>query len=321
MIRSIIGMTQRVSSLQDAGRFPGWIRDRITASPLLPSEQPIKRKTNMETSLDDPSLHDHGAARKVRALFLSDIHLGSRSCRAGELLEFLKTYDAANIFLLGDIVDFWAMSRSLYWPQSHNTVVQKILKKARHGVRIHLIPGNHDEALRDYVGSSFGDIELLRDHVYTAADGRRYALIHGDEYDQVTTCHRWVSVLGDFSYTVLVHLNRALSLIRRKIGASGHWSLADYAKRNVLQAVSFISDFENAVVRNIRKRGLDGVICGHIHTPVVRRIKGVTYMNCGDWVDSCTAIVEHYDGRMELVRWTGKIAPVTTEPLQAEPVA
>jgi UDP-2,3-diacylglucosamine pyrophosphatase LpxH len=267
----------------------------------------------MDTGFDDPALHDPTSPRKVRSLFLSDIHLGSRACRADELLDFLKAYDATNIFLLGDIVDFWAMSRSLYWPQQHNTVVQKILKKARHNVRVHLIPGNHDEALREYVGSSFGDITLLRDHVYTAADGRRYALLHGDEYDQVTTCHRWVSVLGDFSYTVLVHLNRVLSLIRRKVGVSGHWSLADYAKRNVLQAVSFISDFENAVVRDVKRRGLDGVICGHIHTPIVRKINGLTYMNCGDWVDSCTAIVEHYDGRMELVRWTGAVSPVSQD--------
>ena len=241
--------------------------------------------------------------RKVRSLFLSDIHLGSRACRADDLLEFLKHYEADHIFLLGDIVDFWAMSRSLYWPPTHNTVVQKILKKARHRVRVFMIPGNHDEALRDYVGSSFGDIVLLRDHVHTAADGRRYALLHGDEYDQVTHYHRWVSVLGDVSYTLLVHINRLLSLVRRKLGVSGHWSLADYAKRNVLRAVSFISDFETSVVRNVKKCGYDGVICGHIHTPVIKRIEGLTYINCGDWVDSCTAIVEHFDGRMQLVRW------------------
>ena len=255
----------------------------------------------MDTPANDPAPQ---GARKIRSLFLSDIHLGSRACRADELLEFLKVYEPSNIFLLGDIVDFWAMSRSLYWPPEHNTVVQKILKKARHRVRVCLIPGNHDEALREYVGSSFGDIEVMRDYVYTAADGRRYALIHGDEYDQVTTYHRWASVLGDVSYTLLVHVNRLLSLIRRKLGVSGHWSLADYAKRNVLRAVSFIGDFENSVVRNIKKRGLDGVICGHIHTPVIKRIDGMTYINCGDWVDSCTAIVEQYDGRMQLVRWT-----------------
>ena len=242
-------------------------------------------------------------ARRVRALFLSDIHLGTRACRADELLAFLKAYDAEYIYLIGDIVDFWAMSRGIYWPGLHNTVVQKILKKARHHVRVFLIPGNHDEALRDYIGSSFGDIDLVHDHIHTAADGKRYLLLHGDEYDQVTTYHRWVSILGDVSYHVLIHVNRILSLMRRKLGVSGHWSLADYAKRNVLQAVSFISDFEHAVVRNVKHLGLSGVICGHIHTPAIKSIDGVTYINCGDWVDSCTAVVEHEDGRMELVRW------------------
>lgn len=246
---------------------------------------------------------------KIRALFLSDIHLGSRACRADQLLSFLRNYDPLYIFLIGDIVDFWAMSRGMYWPESHNTVVQKILKSARHHVKVFLIPGNHDEALREYVGNSFGGITLVRDYIYTAADGRRYVLLHGDEYDQVTTYHKWVSMLGDVSYTLLVHLNRFLSLIRRKLGVSGHWSLADYVKRNVLRAVSFISDFENSVVHDIKRLGLDGVICGHIHTPAIKRINGVTYINCGDWVDSCTAIVEHFDGRMQLVRWTGHSEP------------
>ena len=243
------------------------------------------------------------AALRARSLFLSDIHLGTRACRAGELLSLLREYDCENIFLVGDIIDFWAMSRGIYWPELHNTVVQKILKKARHDVRVYLIPGNHDEALREYIGSAFGDINLVRDHVHTAADGKRYLLLHGDEFDQVTTCHRWVSILGDISYTWLVHVNRLLSLMRRKLGIPGHWSLADYAKRNVLQAVSFISNFEEAVVHSVKQRGLDGVICGHIHTPAIKRVDGVIYINCGDWVDSCTAIVEHYDGRMELVRW------------------
>lgn len=243
------------------------------------------------------------SSRNIRALFLSDIHLGSRACHADDLLSFLKAYEPEYIFLIGDIIDFWAMSRSMYWPESHNTVVQKILKKARHDVKVFLVPGNHDEALREYIGVSFGGITVVREYVHVASDGRRYALLHGDEYDQVTAYHRWVSILGDISYTLLVRLNRALSVIRRKLGVSGHWSLADYAKRNVLRAVSFISDFENSVVHNVKRLGLDGVICGHIHTPVIKRIDGITYINCGDWVDSCTAIVEHYDGRMQLVRW------------------
>ncbi len=254
----------------------------------------------------------------MRALFLSDIHLGSRACRAEQLLSFIRDYEPEYLFLIGDIIDFWAMSRSVYWPASHNTVVQKILRKARHGSKVFLIPGNHDEALREYVGSSFGDIAVVRDYIHTTADGKQYILLHGDEYDQVTHYHRWVSVLGDVSYNVLVQLNRLLSLVRRKLGVSGHWSLADYAKRNVLRAVSFISDFESSVVRNVKRLGLDGVICGHIHTAAIKRIDGITYINCGDWVDSCTAIIEHYAGRMQLARWTH---PTAADAQRVEAVA
>ena len=255
-----------------------------------------------------PELEGH--PRQVRALFLSDIHLGTRACRSDDLLSFIKAYDPRHIFLIGDIFDFWAMSRAVYWSAQQNTVIQKILRKARQRAQVFLIPGNHDEALREYVGTSFGNIHIERDYVHTAADGRRYWLVHGDEYDQVTTCHRWVSLLGDYSYSWLIELNRLLSLIRRKLGVSGHWSLADYAKRNVLRAVSFISDFENAVVRSAKRRGVAGVICGHIHTPAVKDIDGIAYINCGDWVDNCTAVVEHYDGRMQLVRWSAAETPL-----------
>jgi UDP-2,3-diacylglucosamine pyrophosphatase LpxH len=241
---------------------------------------------------------------RIRALFLSDIHLGSRACQAERLLAFLKTCDCRTIFLLGDIVDFWALKRVVYWPESHNTVVQKLLRLARHGVRIYYIPGNHDEALKNYLDSSFGNVRLKKDYVHVAADGKRYALLHGDEYDQVTTCARWLSVLGDVSYDMLVDLNRALSWVRRKLRLVGHWSLADYAKRKLQGAASFISGFEVAIARHAKALQVDGVICGHIHTPVIKRLDGVLYLNCGDWVDSCTAIVEHVDGRMELVRHT-----------------
>lgn len=239
---------------------------------------------------------------RIRTLFLSDIHLGSRACQAERLLGFLKQYECRSIFLLGDIVDFWALKRVVYWPESHNTVVQKLLRLARHGVRIYYIPGNHDEALKSYFDSSFGNVKLKKDYVHLAADGKRYALLHGDQYDQVTTCARWLSILGDVSYNLLVELNRSLSWARRRLHRAGHWSLADYAKRNIQGAASFISGFELAVARHGKALQVDGVICGHIHTPVIKRLNGVLYLNCGDWVDSCTAIVEHLDGRMELVR-------------------
>ena len=240
---------------------------------------------------------------KVRSIFISDVHLGTRACQAERLLSFLRHYDSEYLYLVGDIVDFWAMSRGIHWSQQQNTVVQKVLKRARQGTRVIFVPGNHDEALREYVGTSFGDIDLVQEHVHVAADGRRYAVLHGDEFDQVTRHHRWVAILGDVAYHLLVRLNVWLSLARRTLGISGYWSLSGYAKRKVKSAVSFIYDFEDSVMRAVRDRGMDGVICGHIHSAAIKDIEGMTYINCGDWVDSCTGIVEHHDGRMELVNW------------------
>lgn len=241
---------------------------------------------------------------QVRAIFLSDIHLGTRACQANRLLDFLKCYQSEYLFLLGDIVDFWSMKRGgIVWTQDQNTFVQKVLRRARHGDKVFFIPGNHDEALREYVGTSFGDIQLEEEYVHTAADGRRYLLIHGDAFDQVTRHHKWVAVLGDKAYDVLVHLNGWLSLLRRTFKRPGYWSLAGYAKRKVKTAVSFIFNFEDSVMHYVRERGLDGVICGHIHWAAKKEIEGLTYLNCGDWVDSCTAIVEHLDGKMELITW------------------
>ena len=252
---------------------------------------------------------------KVRSIFLSDIHLGTRACQAERLLSFLRHYESEYLYLVGDIIDFWAMSRGIYWSRQQNTVVQKVLKRARHGSRVIFVPGNHDEALREYVGASFGDIDLLQETVHIAADGRRYAVLHGDEFDQVTRHHRWVAILGDVAYNLMVRLNAWLSLARRTFGISGYWSLAGYAKRKVKSAVSFIYDFEDSVMRAVRARGLDGVICGHIHSAAIRDVEGLAYINCGDWVDSCTAIVEHYDGRMELINW---IAEPVQDPEPAE---
>ena len=247
----------------------------------------------------------------VRSIFLSDIHLGTRACQADRLLEFLKEYSADHLFLIGDIVDFWAMSRGIYWSPAQNTVVQKILRRARHGEQVVVIPGNHDEALRDYLDAQFGDIRLAREHVHTLADRRRFLLTHGDEFDAVTRYHRWVALLGDVAYTFLVRQNVWLSWVRRQLGWPGYWSLAGYAKRKVKSALQFVFDFEESVIRTARERGLDGVVCGHIHWATIRDADGLTYVNCGDWVDSCTAIVEHTDGRLELIRWHGPLATET----------
>ena len=190
--------------------------------------------------------------RTVRSIFLSDIHLGTRACQAEQLLSFLRHYESSYLYLVGDIVDFWAMSRSIHWSRNQNTVVQKFLKRARHGTRVIFVPGNHDEVLREYVGTSFGDIELVQEHIHVAADGRRYAVLHGDEFDQVTRHHRWVAILGDVAYNLLVRLNAWLSLARRTLGISGYWSLSGYAKRKVKSAVGFIYDFEDSVMHAVR---------------------------------------------------------------------
>jgi UDP-2,3-diacylglucosamine pyrophosphatase LpxH len=238
-----------------------------------------------------------------RTVFLSDIHLGTRACRAEALVEFLREHTAENLFLIGDIVDFWAMSRGIHWSAAQNTVVQKLLRRARRGERIVFIPGNHDEALRDYLGARFGDITLAGEYVHTTADGRRFLLVHGDEFDSVTRHHRWVAVLGDVAYNLLVRVNVWLSWIRRHLNRPGYWSLAGYAKRRVKSALQFVCDFEASVIRSVRERGLDGVICGHIHCAAIKELDGLVYANCGDWVDSCSAIVEHLDGRLELIEW------------------
>ncbi|TXG79077.1 MAG: UDP-2,3-diacylglucosamine diphosphatase [Thermomicrobiales bacterium] len=243
---------------------------------------------------------------KVRSIFVSDIHLGTRGCQAERLLDFLREHESEHLFLIGDIVDFWAMSRGVHWTAAQNTVVQKILRRARHGTRVVLIPGNHDEAIREHAGISFGDIRVELEVEHTLADGRRFLLVHGDEYDQVTRYHRWVAILGDVSYNLLVGMNVWIAALRRRLHRPGYWSLAGYAKRKVKRAVSFICDFEDCVMHGVRSRKLDGVICGHIHAATIRDIDGLTYVNCGDWVDSCTGIIEHHDGRLELVTWTGR---------------
>ena len=254
----------------------------------------------------------------VRSVFISDVHLGTRACQADRLVDFLRQHPSEYLYLIGDIVDFWAMSRGIHWAPSHNTVVQKILRRARHGEHVMLIPGNHDEVLREYAGVSFGNIVVEQQAIHHAADGKRYLLLHGDEFDQITRHHRWVALLGDAAYEFLLRVGGWLSKTRRLLGISGYWSLAGYAKRRVKKAVNFISDFESSVAHAVRDRALDGVICGHIHWAEIRDVEGVSYLNCGDWVDSCTAIVEHFDGRMEIVRWGAERAAATTPQASVE---
>jgi len=258
-------------------------------------------------------------AHRVRSIFLSDIHLGTPACQAARLLDFLRGYDCEHLFLVGDIVDFWHMRRrGVHWSPEQNTVVQKILKRARHDVHVVYVPGNHDEAAREHVGTLFGNIRVELDHVHVAADGKRYLLVHGDLFDKVTQHHRWVAILGTHVYDWLVELNMWLSWVRRTLRVPGYWSLAGYAKRKVKSAVSFVFNFEEALLRYARERGVDGVICGHIHVAALREQDGIAYINCGDWVDSCTAVIEHADGRMELVRWTEPLSGELQPPAEGE---
>jgi UDP-2,3-diacylglucosamine pyrophosphatase LpxH len=267
----------------------------------------IKMKDSFHENV---TLPDYSDEVKVRSIFLSDIHLGTRGCQADRLLDFLREFESDHLFLLGDIIDFWSMGRSIQWSPVQNTVVQKILRRARHGEKVVFIPGNHDEVLREYCGTLFGDILISFEWLHETADGKRLLLTHGDQFDQVTRHHRWLAVLGDVGYDLLVRINGWLSWWRRALRINGYWSLAGYAKRKVKSAVSFVFDFEDSVIHSVRDRGLNGVICRHIHSAVIREVGDLLYVNCGDWVDSCTAIVEHLDGRLELIEWRGSTIPL-----------
>ena len=238
--------------------------------------------------------------RHYRSLFVSDLHLGSAGCRAGEFLEFLKHTDSDYLYLVGDIVDGWRLRKRWYWPQAHNDIIQKILRKARKGTKVFYIPGNHDEAARQYVGFSFGEIEIFDDMIHETADGRRLLVIHGDQFDQVMHYAPWLANLGDTTYTLLLVFNRFLNTIRRLFNLP-YWSLSQYLKLKVKRAVSFISAFETMMVREARRRGCDGVVCGHIHKAELSRMEEILYANDGDWVESLTALAEHHDGRLEIL--------------------
>jgi UDP-2,3-diacylglucosamine pyrophosphatase LpxH len=228
--------------------------------------------------------------------------LGTKACQAQELLEFLKRYEADTYYLVGDIVDFWRIKRSPHWPQTHNDVVQKLLRKVRKGAQFIYIPGNHDEALRAYCGQHFGGIEFKRNDIHIAADGRRYLVMHGDEFDVVIQYVKWLAFLGDWAYVFALGLNTFFNRIRRKLGFS-YWSLSAYLKHKVKKAVNYIGDFESALAGEANRHGADGVICGHIHFAAMRDISGIEYVNCGDWVESGTAVGETFDGKFEIIHW------------------
>lgn len=237
-----------------------------------------------------------------RTIWISDTHLGTAGCQAELLLDFLKSTDCETLYLVGDIVDGWQLKRGWYWPPRHNDIVRCVLKKAKHGTRVVYVPGNHDEAFRDYTGLNLGGVELVPEALHLTVDGRKLLVLHGDEFDGVVMYARWLAFLGDYAYTLLLKTNGLLNRVRRRLGLP-YWSLSSELKKRVKNAVQFISSFEQAVAHAATERGASGVVCGHIHTAEIRTIGDVTYYNDGDWVESCTALVEHSDGRMEIVDW------------------
>ncbi len=234
-----------------------------------------------------------------RTGWISDLHLGTRGSNARAFLEFLREHRFETLYIVGDLIDIWSLRRGIYWPQEHNDVIQKILRQARKGTRVIYIPGNHDEFLSGHLGA-YGAITIQKHAVHVTADGRRILVLHGHELDTVVQNVKWLALLGDLGYQFLLALNPLVNLVRRLFGF-GYWSLSKAIKRRVKDAVSFIGAYEEGIVRYAGKFNVQGVLCGHIHTPAIRQIEGLTYYNCGDWVENCSVLVEHGDGRMELL--------------------
>ena len=244
----------------------------------------------------EPPSHRH------RTIWISDIHLGTPGCKAEFLLDFLKWNDSDSLYLVGDIIDGWRLRKGWHWQQSHNDVIQKVLRKARKGTRVVYVPGNHDEFARAYVDHAFGGIEVVHEATHRTADGRYLLVTHGDLFDGVVQQARWLAMLGDTLYSLILALNHSFNRARTRLGF-GYWSLSQYLKHKAKSAVSFITDFELALAREARRRGFDGVVCGHIHKAEIRMVDGMLYCNDGDWVESLTALVEDYSGQLRIVEW------------------
>ena len=244
----------------------------------------------------------HDGVTRYRTIFMSDLHLGTRGCQAELMLDFLRVHDADTIYLVGDIVDGWRLKSGWYWPQAHNDVIQKLLRKVRHGARMIFVPGNHDEFGRQFLGLTFGGIEIAGDTMHTTADGRRFLVIHGDEFDVIVRHARWLAFFGDWAYETALFVNTHFNRLRRLLGFD-YWSFSAWAKLKVKNAVNFIGGFERELAAEARRRGADGVICGHIHHAAIREIDGIAYVNTGDFVETCSVVVEHDDGRLEILLW------------------
>jgi UDP-2,3-diacylglucosamine pyrophosphatase LpxH len=246
---------------------------------------------------DPPSL-------RFRAIFISDVHLGTPGCQAKALLDFLRHTDSRELYLVGDIIDGWQLKRRWYWHQSHNDVIQKVLRKARKGTRVTYVAGNHDEAMRHFLGLAFGGIDIRDEAVHVTADGKRLLVTHGDLFDAVVQGAKWLAYVGDALYMMALKLNRWFNHARASLGLP-YWSLSQFLKQRVKNAVSYITRFEEALAQEAARRGFDGVICGHIHKAEIRDIDGIRYCNDGDWVESLTALVETEGGELAIIDWKG----------------
>jgi UDP-2,3-diacylglucosamine pyrophosphatase LpxH len=261
-----------------------------------------------QLSKTDRAIGPSGAMRRhYRAIWISDVHLGTRGCNCALLLDFLDHCDSDTLYLVGDVIDGWRMKKRFYWPERHNAIVRRVMKKAKGGTRVVYVPGNHDEMFRQFSGMNFGGVEIRRSAIHETADGRRLLVLHGDEFDAVVMGQRWLAFAGDAAYTLLLRLNVVINAVRRRFDLP-YWSLSAHAKHKVKDAVAFISRFEETVAHAAGKRRVDGVVCGHIHTADIRDFGGIAYYNDGDWVESCTALVEHADGAMEILRWAEEVA-------------
>lgn len=238
---------------------------------------------------------------KCKTIWISDIHLGSQHCQADKLLKFLKSYDSENLILVGDIIDFWSLKRKMFWPEDHNTVIQKLLRKARHGTKIVYIPGNHDESVRHYDLFTFGGISIADEYVYTSVYGKKILCIHGDQFDTVVKYHKWLAVIGDIGYYYLVWLNKLINKFRNRFGFHP-WSLSSYIKGRIKEVGVIMGDYKDSLSKYAKIKECDAVLCGHIHKAEMVEMNGLTYYNCGDWVETCSAIVEHFDGKIEIVK-------------------
>jgi UDP-2,3-diacylglucosamine pyrophosphatase LpxH len=280
---------QRLKPLKGESRFRRKVRDGWRALRYGAAE-----------AIDPP--RTRAASRHHRTIFISDTHLGTRGCKAELLVDFLRCNECDCLYLIGDIVDIWRLRRAWFWPQSHNDIALELLRKLRAGTKIVYVPGNHDELARDYIGLTLGGVEVAFEVIHETADGRRFLILHGDHFDGIVKHARWLAHLGDWAYAVALGINDGLNLLRRRMGLS-YWSLSAYLKHKVKNAVEYVSNYETAIVREALHRKVDGVICGHIHHAEMREIDGILYCNDGDWVESCTALVEAKDGTLSIIHW------------------